>query len=297
MNRLNGFIFLATSIFLSSCGSIYKDSEIPVYIHIDHIDLTTNPTISGSDNHQITDAWVYIDDQFIGSYELPATFPIITSEGNHEVMITPGVKMNGISATRIQYPLFTSYSENIDLFLDSVVTMQPVVEYRDGISYEWMEDFEGGGDSWFKDEASDTNMLTTSVDSLVFEGGNSGHIFIPDSMTFFEIQTNQDFLLPFNGTPVFLELDHRSTTASTDEDNNHFLAVGLLAYKASTIIQTEPIVWINSKSDWNRTYINLTSAVSSHSDAFAFKIYLGTSKTEGSGDFEMFLDNIKLIHQ
>ena len=66
-------ISLFALIFMSSC-ELYNPAEpTPAYIHIDKFILNTAYLTEGSNSHKITDAWVYIDDQLLGCFELPAT--------------------------------------------------------------------------------------------------------------------------------------------------------------------------------------------------------------------------------
>ena len=107
------FIFLS----LSSC-EIYNPSEDePSYIHIDSISLTTDYTAYGTASHKITDAWVYVDNELIGAFELPANVPVLKS-GVHNINIRPGIKLNGIAATRSYYPFFNPciFNSFIQLF-------------------------------------------------------------------------------------------------------------------------------------------------------------------------------------
>ena len=72
------FFLLFFTTLLFSCNKFDGDQTIPAYIHIEKITLADNPIISeGSLSNRITDAWVYVDDELIGAFELPATFPVL----------------------------------------------------------------------------------------------------------------------------------------------------------------------------------------------------------------------------
>ena len=98
-------------VVFSSCKKDQFKAEIPSYIHIESIDLETD-SFEGSDSQNLTDAWVTMDGNFLGAFELPCTIPIL-SDGAHEFRVSSGIKANGISATRIIYPFF----EICDLFI------------------------------------------------------------------------------------------------------------------------------------------------------------------------------------
>ena len=104
-------IILFTVVF-SSCTKNQFKAEIPSYIYIESIDLETE-SFEGSDSQNLTDAWVTMDGNFLGAFELPCTIPIL-GDGAHEFRVSSGIKANGISATRIIYPFFQiRYRNNI----------------------------------------------------------------------------------------------------------------------------------------------------------------------------------------
>ena len=80
-------IFFIVIICFSSCSKEESDG-IPAFINIDSIFLNDNIT----DN--ITDAWVYVNDNLQGVYELPVKFPIL-EEGDlsiHHIKLDEDLK-------------------------------------------------------------------------------------------------------------------------------------------------------------------------------------------------------------
>ena len=77
------YIFLIIFFFLSSCDKDEEIQEIPSYIHIEDITLTTNPN-EGLNTHNITDVWIYVEGdseiEFRGAYPLPSTIPILKKD-------------------------------------------------------------------------------------------------------------------------------------------------------------------------------------------------------------------------
>lgn len=121
--------------------------ETPAFIYIEDIELrSTNPGQHGSITENITDAWVFIDNDIIGTYELPARVPILET-GSHNLKIFPGIKKNGIASTRAVYPMFTWYENDtsFQLYRDSTLHIDPWVSYRESNTYVWKEDFEDVG--------------------------------------------------------------------------------------------------------------------------------------------------------
>ena len=84
--------------FISSCRLIDQPEKIPSFIHIEDIVFSISNSLEGSQSEKITDAWVYVDGNLEGVYELPATLPL-HYEGNHNVTIYPGIKKMGFQLT------------------------------------------------------------------------------------------------------------------------------------------------------------------------------------------------------
>jgi len=129
--------YLLIVLVLSSCQK--EDTvDIPTYLKIENIVLDEGNTTS-----IITDAWVYVNDQLQGVYELPAKFPVL-EEDIQTLRIKAGIKINGIASSRIAYPFYTSYFEDITFTPNETKTITPIVSYLDSIDF-FQEDFEGTG--------------------------------------------------------------------------------------------------------------------------------------------------------
>ena len=192
-------IILLTVVF-SSCTKDQFKAEIPSYIHIESIDLETD-SFEGSDSQNLTDAWVTMDGNFLGAFELPCTIPIL-ADGAHEFRVSSGIKANGISATRIIYPFFeicdlfikdgdtyqVSNSNIVNLHRDSMVVLKATTSYKENVAFLFVEDFEDAGTVVETTENSDTSLIRTNIDSLVFEGYGSGEIHLDSNNDFFERQ-------------------------------------------------------------------------------------------------------------
>lgn len=276
---LFGVIALVCSLVLSSCEVINPEEEIPSYIHIDSIKLN-NGDLPPSN---ITDAWVYVNDDIVGVYELPATVPLLAA-GQNSVQIRAGVKMNGIALTRLSYPFFVPYETNLDLIRDSVLTIYPEVNYQGTIV--WEENFENVGITLQKTSQSDTSVQRLSNDPQVFQGTGCGAFILPPGANVFEAISSQTFVLPKGGSAVFLEIHYKC--------NNRFV-VGVYANTSSQIIQVEPSLIINRKEEWNKIYINLTNEVSGQLSAIDYNVYFGIIKEDDVSTAEVYVDNIRLL--
>ncbi|MDG1348218.1 MAG: hypothetical protein P8P67_00720 [Flavobacteriales bacterium] len=262
--------YLILLLFFVSCKKESADT-IPAYIQIDDIELEEENITSN-----ITDAWVYVNDQLQGVYKLPAKFPVL-EEGVQKVRIKAGIKANGIASSRIAYPFYDSYFEDISFNPNKSKNITPTVEFNRENEDIFIEDFEGIGINLESD--------SLSFSTQNFEGNNFGTITLSDTMYISEVTTDEFFDLPQAGAPVFLELDYKSNTP--------FL-VGVYVNYPQSVVQKD-LLWITPKADWNKIYVNLTSTISEGINASSFKVFIGM-KREGDDTNELYFDNLKVVY-
>ena len=265
--------YLLIVLVLSSCQKEDK-VDIPTYLKIDNIALDEGNTTSN-----ITDAWVYVNDQLQGVYELPAKFPVLEEE-IQTVRIKAGIKINGIASSRIAYPFYTSYFEDITFTPNETKTITPIVSYLDSIDL-FLENFEGTGINLEISAISDTTLL-----KFVDGDNHYGAGILSDSLFIFEISTDELKDLPQAGSPVFLELDYKS--------NTQFL-VGVYVNYPQSVIQKD-LLWINPKEEWNKIYINLTTTISEGINASSFKVFIGMKRDFELEKNELYFDNLKVVY-
>lgn len=286
-----GIIFL--TLLLSACNLYNPAEPVPAYIHIDKIDVTTTPE-QGTNSSNITDAWIYIDEQLVGCFELPATVPVLY-EGSHKLSISAGIKVNGIAATRGPYPFYDRFVQSIDLTRGSISTVTPVVKYSSNLNWDpskiWQENFEQSGiaiDS--SPSGSDTNMIhrkiVSGTDPLIFEGLGSGVVFLDQTRSFFECISSTSFILPRGDSPVFLEFDYKC---------NYQFVIGLFAHGSGVSVKHK-VLNINPSENWNKIYVYLSPEVSASGNASDFTILFGMLNSTGASAPYLAIDNIKLIH-
>lgn len=274
------------TLMISSC-ELYNPAEpIPAYIHIQKIDLNTTYADEGSNSSKISDAWVYIDDQLMGCFELPVTFPVI-AEGVHAIKIKAGIKVNGIAANRAPYPFYSNYEQTINLKVGTTTTLSPTVYYLSSTTFAYKEDFEGGGVTIARTANSDTTLqILTSPDPNVFEGLKSGITYLDVTRTKFEFSTVANYDLPKAGASVFLEFNYKC---------NYPFTISIIAYGTATAYQYS-VLHLNPSSSWNKVYVHLTPAVSGAYTAVDYKIVWGTVNNTSQDSVAVLLDNIKLVY-
>ncbi len=271
-----------------SCEIYNPKEQSPCFVRIKSIRLADNPLINeGSLSNHITDAWIYVDNQYIGTYEMPVTFPVL-QEGKHTLTVYGGIKLNGISATRAIYPfyapkIFHSFYFEKGKTID--ITDSTTIYYKsETASLSLNEDFESNGISFITTVLSNTSIQKTVDQNFVFEGRNSGMVVLPDSSSVFEIQTTRTFNFIKNNQPIFMELNYKSEIG---------FAFGYF-YKTTIQDPHQQVLFISPSSSWTKLYINLTPFVNNDFNTNVFSFYIFAHQT-GKNKTTLLLDNIKLL--
>jgi hypothetical protein len=286
-------MLISVAICFISCSTFDPPLVVPAYGHIDSIHFSVNPdsvSQEGTASAQIPYAWVYLDDNPVGAFQMPCTFPMIASNGTHNIKIYPGiVPANGTSPASIN-PFYQYYSVDVVLQQGSTIKFHPTSTYFNWVSFPLLETFDAGSQSHIINstgiDKSDTSLFITQNRALVFDGsGGSGMVVVtsPNHQNYVGM-TNPWLSLPANGsTPVFMELNYKATT---------LFSVGL--YEGDTNYVSPLVVY--PSSGWKKMYVIFQSTLSTYSlepDRIYFSISLDTQ--DGHTADTLLLDNIKIL--
>jgi hypothetical protein len=291
------FLLFAFSValFATSCDIINPEEPIPAYIQIDSFSLVqNNDAPAGSLSQNITDAWVFVDDQMIGIFEIPVRIPIIAS-GVHKLTIGPGIIVSTISTERVNYPYYTAYiDENFDFIVGETTTVKPRVNYRIDEEYEYIvvDDFENAFTNLDTFSTSDAPILITQSPELVFEGRGSGLIEISESFSkvYFKTPNTE---LPSAGSDVYLEMDYYS-------DFEMIVGLGI----NNSVAQDQFLDYItlkettSSEKKWKKLYLSMDGLISQATSPKDYFIYFDLAIHEESQqkNGRVLIDNVKFLY-
>jgi hypothetical protein len=286
--KITGLLAAITLFFLASlasCDIINPPEDIPSYIKIDTFKVSIDNFEQGSESHMITDIWISAGGTNLGVYVMPFTIPSLET-GMQTLTIRPGVKMNGISASRKAYPFYEPYIVDVDLVPGEVITVSPVSTYKDECQFPIIEDFEDPGISFTYSDYTDTTFVLQR--EVVHEGRASGAIFLTKEDSAFEAWFNEDLELPENATPVLLEFDYL---------NNNGFEVGMYLMDGG-VMEWYGLVYVRPKDTWNRIYIDLGTTATYQYETDYYRISFRAIHEQEDEDVmgEIYLDNIKVIH-
>ncbi len=265
-----------------------RTDQVPAYLDLGSASVATDLANEGSGSSKITDAWVYVNDQAAGVWEVPSKVPVLAS-GSINIKVIAGVPRNGVLDDRVQYPFYATYSVDHDLAPEAHTSITPVFTYFDGLQF-FVEDFEGVGFALDVEADSDTTLDPVTDPSLVFGGiGRSAVVHLDSAHNLLRCSTFEVFDIS-NG-PVYVELDYRC---------DHKFLVGVYYTQSSTVVRT-PYLYVNStkRADggmpWNKIYVDLSELllVPGTGDK---KFYIETLLEPGETSAVFYFDNLKLIH-
>jgi len=240
-------------------------------------------SVSGSSSHKITDAWVIVDGEYLGTFPVPGKFPIADG-GTHSITIRAGIMEDGISSLRTAYVKFTSFDTTMNMSVGETYSIIPRVEYNSFNSYPNMEDFEDATLDLVSTSAGNTPVnIITAPDPNVFEG-NSGKVVLIDTNTVLEIASSAPFTLPLN-TLTYVELNYKSEID---------FVVGV--YVTAGSVYKQDLLSIRATSVWKKIYININDLGGVASNATAYKVYIHAEKPSSMTSAVMYLDNFKVLY-
>ncbi len=281
-----GFI----ALLFSTCDIISPESPLPSYIYVTPFQFELSNNQQGSASQKITEAWLSVDGEFLGVYDLPAKIPILKT-GVVNIILEAGVKDNGISTLPEIYPFFSSFQISAALSPSKTDTIRPTISYRPTINFALIEDFEKSSQVFVEELDGNENTKVMLTTDEVFEGNQSGIIELDASNPRIAVASrlNEKFKeLQDTGVQVYLEMDYK-----TDVE----LGVGLIGHYNSLSQPSErlyePILF--PKTQWNKVYLNL-SEVAFVLDADEYQISFIAALPNELNLGNIWLDNIKLIH-
>lgn len=270
----------------TACDIINPDEEIPAYIHVDSLEVVTDYAIEGSASHKLSDVWISVDNKVIGGFELPATVPVLAS-GNSPVLLSAGVRENGINTTRVIYKFYSTFSEMVELKPGEITTINPTIGYFSSTIFSFLEDFESAGNDFTETPLSTAELTFVNDPALVFEGSKSGLIEINDTEKFIEMRSTS-FVIDIGKTDVFVEMNYRC---------NQIFQVMLLSNNVVGGQATlDPIITLLPKENWNKIYIDLTEPIGLLGGDF-FNLTIQAEKQDTVPMGKIYLDNFKVVHQ
>jgi hypothetical protein len=284
-------LFFIPILLLLGC---VKNNPDPSWLEVTEWTLLANTGLSGAEGeltHNFSDAWVYIDDEVIGVFEVPFKIPILKS-GPCNIKVYPTIRNNGIAASKKIYPFMEMFEVNTELIQNQTITLNPVTKYN-SMSQFSIEDFE---DPLNLNIMVDQNTSaikstpTSNIDLQSFNGNFYGLIQL-NSLDSTWIASTQNQLNINKGRDAYLEIDYYNTNS---------LTTGLIYVKPDNSTQNNPNIRLQTQDPssirWKKIYIDLKELIGYSPNGSNYLQSFIASLDEGKNEGEIRLDNIKVVY-
>ncbi|MEO8591410.1 MAG: hypothetical protein ABI432_18665 [Flavobacteriales bacterium] len=270
-------------MFLFPLIACSKGDKVASFVDIPVVTVQATEEQGGSTS-KITDAWVSVDDHFLGVWELPAHVPIL-AEGDHRITVVPAIKRNGTFDDRLRYPYYNAWNGNAYLIKDSTASVQPTTTYLTASTF-WVEPCSDPIGRLNVSDDSDTLLLPPFLPDPALDNTTCRGFVLDAAHPYIRIYTDEDF--DVYGGPVFMELDYRTDLT---------LTVGILYNNGSPAsdpwVTVAPTLKSNGSMPWNKIYIDLSTPF--NSGISQRDIYIEARLPSGQASATGYIDNLKIL--
>ncbi len=284
-------IFILIGLFGLSCG---QKEQTASYITIEPFEFTPGPE-DGIYSSKITDGWVYVNNNFLGAFDLPKTIPVLES-GEQTIVIDAGIKENGINATPDLYTFYKRYTKTVMLVPGAPITVSPSTTYDlEKTNFVFRDSFEQTPHKFTFDLDGNTETIMETTTEMVKEGEKAGKIYLDQENFFIGVGSNYILDPPSGGRTAYIEMDYK---------NDIPFLVGLAGYgNINELLYSEVNLGVNPKTEWNKIYFNVTEKLQqlALAGSVQYRIVIRAQIPQENGEFtmenaEIYLDNIKLVN-
>ncbi len=284
--------FLLGALLWGAAACSDEKERIPAYLRIEPFQVDA---LGGAEWQNITEAWVYVNNEFLGGYSIPATIPVL-AEGPSDVLVFPGVRENGQLLTPAIYPMLQRHEQTVDLTPANITSLQPKTHYVSDITFPWT--IERGTFDLGSIALQDRDDNPRTGFELTTEGafaGRSVRMRVDTANTLNDVATEAIEGLPTTpARQVWLELHRR---------NDIPFEIWLIADDGLNTIEYNQFVFrFNPTDTWRKIYLNLTDPLAALGERKRHRLLFRLAlRPNSSGQFERvsgtaMFDNLRLSH-
>lgn len=285
---------LLLPLLLGGCNLINPAEPVPAYVHIRPFRYV--PGIADAPATQYAlDATVYANNQLLGTFDLPATIPVLAS-GTTQITVYPSIFADGQRTLRFPYPFYAGQDLALDLKPGQTTRIEPTLAYTARTQFAFKADFQSVNALVFSLTPVSRpryQLLINDSDSLAGSlrgsGGKVGLVLgRRDTTTSFFLESDFNGTLPQRGRPVYAELDYRATMA---------FRVGVIyAPDGGAPVRVADLT-VYPKREWTKLYVSLIDEVSNvNLPATLFRLSIEGLPTGAPGEY-LALDNVRLVRE
>lgn len=277
--RYSLIAFLVSIVCFSSCNKEKLKSPSASFILVNAPEVETTNS-QGSNSHNITDIWLYVNDKFQGIYPVGKIMPVM-AETSANITMLAGIKNNGIAATRLPYPFYDNYKFTHTINPGGTQVIVPKFKYLTSCVFPMNDAFDVGGSQFYS--VGDSAYVITYDPAETF-GGTGGSVFMSmsDAKPTARMKSSLPMGLPTGGAAVYLELNYKC---------NQEITVGVIGGGTDE----RSVLTLRATDEWKKMYVSLTNGISNQPTYSFYDVYIDARKQVASP--KIFIDNVKLVIQ
>ena len=284
---MKGVYLICLMGLLLSCDIFDKEEDIPGFVYIDSANLSTKAG-QGANSSNIVDITAYANNEFLGTFELPATIPVL-STGDVDFAFAPGIKNNGMVSDRRMYPFYEFHRKTITVIPDAVVPVESdsiitFTYYDEGLQFN-IEDFEGTGYDLIETASNNAILAQITSPPEDVKNGYTLKVSLSPEQDHFEVRSDWGLSNLPKGNKMYLEIDFKGTVP---------LEIGIIT--VSPVVKQIFALGLVPQSEFTKVYVDLTEKISREVATTHFEIYFEANLPVGSTSAELFIDNVKFIY-
>jgi hypothetical protein len=298
-------ILFGYGICSPGCNTINPAEQVPTYIHIDSFHFVqTNPQANydfaisttareaspAPISHQINVAWVYYNNNPVGIFDLPATFPIITNGTSGILEVYPGILADGENNDIVNYSSFnTPDTFTFSTQPGKVINHTPVTGYTSGVNIGVISNFEDPKTGFGPCDGTtlgikklDKNLYP---DSVFWDGGQYSGMIALYAPTV-DSAIDSSFSFPIASGVAYIEFDYNTTVD---------VYIGLQANESNLISSTPYyLTGIYPNTGWQKFYLEV-DGFTANTQGTSYNLYIKAVLPSGQTSGRLLIDNIQIV--
>ena len=279
-------LLLFVSLLLPACNLINPAEELPSYITIKNANILVDSASGFTQTIGLKDVWVTQGGEYLGTFELPVTFPY-TERDMNTFLIQGGIFESGLSAFRLPYPFWETLTVTSTVGPLDTLVLEPTFKYKSDsqIEFEFEDDFESAGIKFIHQVIPfpPATLVKSGIDP--YSGDFSGYCEFDTTRQVMDITGNIFTVNPTSD--VYAELTYKSDYEF--QVGIYFLdEVGLGNRLPSSVIYTP-------KSEWNTVYVHLVDLIRATPNVPDLELRLWIGLDAGGAEGTFHLDNVRVV--
>jgi hypothetical protein len=273
-----------------ACSFVDPEVKTASFIQVDTFSFATADS-TGFNTQRIQDVWMYVNNQFVGTYALPTGNIPVLVKGRAKITLQAGVFSDGIKANRVYYPFYKGYDTLIDLEEGKIYKPKPRFTYGNNLKkpFIYYQDFEQSDSGFNKGRYGNLDLerpFHEATPNTTALGLRYARLRTQTDQDIIEFSNNVFVPLRQNGMPVYLEFDYKSTCN---------LQVGLEGFVGNESPQPFYDLILLPAENWTKMYVSLSEETQKYFPNARFRFFFRTNPQPGPGN-SFCIDNIRLIH-